>query len=375
MKIIHLGDLHIGKKVNGFSMIEDQKYILDKIIGICKKEKIEVAIIAGDVYDKLVPTPEAVELLDRFLVALSNENITVLMISGNHDSQERLAFGEKLLEKSGIHISPIFKGSIEEIRIGENVSFYLLPYIKPIHVRKAYEIACDTYNCAVKEVVNRIEIDEKRVNILITHQFITGAVTCDSEELVLGGIDNVGADVFEKFDYVALGHIHRAQKICKETIRYSGSPLKYSFSECNHKKSVTILEVGKNKEIEISQKGLVPIRDLRQIKGKYNDIMKKENYEGTNQEDYVHITLLDEDDILDVISKLRVIYPNIMKIEYDNKRTRQNNKIDADEEIENKIQKPIEIFKEFYEIQNNNTLEEEKEKVVENLINEIWGEM
>lgn len=372
MKIMHLGDLHIGKKVNGYSMIEEQKYILNKIIEMISFNKVEAVIIAGDVYDKTVPTPEAVEVFDAFLVELVKKSMKVFIISGNHDSQERLAFGRNLISKTGVYISPVFSGNVEEIKLEENISIYLLPYIKPVHVKKVYEEDVHTYNEAVKKVIEKIDVDENRINILVTHQFITGAITTESEEKNVGGIDNVGADNFEKFDYVALGHIHRPQKIYKETIRYSGSPLKYSFSECNHKKSVTIIDVKEKGVIEIKQEELVPKNDMREIKGFYEEIMKKENYEGGNLLDYIHITLLDEEEILDVISKLRVIYPNIMKVDYDNKRTRQNNKIEVNENIQENIKNPIEIFKDFYNIQNNNGINEEQEKVLNKIINEIW---
>ncbi len=369
MKIMHLGDLHIGKRVNEFSMIEDQRYILTKILNIIDKELVEVVIIAGDIYDKSIPTIEAVEVFDEFLVKLVKRKLKVLMISGNHDSAERIAFAEKILGESQVHISPVYDGSIKRVDI-DNISFHLLPFIKPANVRRFFdEEEIENYTDAVKMALNDVELGNGK-NILITHQFVTGASRTDSEEISVGGTDNVDGNIFEKFDYVALGHIHRAQKVLRDTIRYSGSPLKYSFSEANHKKTVTILDIADR--IEIKEVELEPKRDLLEIKGKYTELVNKEFYTKIECDSYFHITLTDEEDIFDAIAKLRVIYPNIMKLDYDNIRTRAKNSIEIENEIEKKS--PLDLFSNLYQLQNNIELTKEQNKYLNEIISNIWEE-
>lgn len=376
MKLIHLSDLHIGKRVNEFSMLEDQEYILTKIINIIDSEKPEAVLIAGDVYDKSVPSAEAVQLFDDFLVRLAKRNLHTFIISGNHDSAERLAFGGRLMELSGIHLSPVYNGKVEAISLEDengSVNFYMLPFIKPANVRRFFEDeAIETYTDAVRIAVDNMGIDESERNVLITHQFVTGAERSESEEISVGGSDNVDAGVFDRFDYVALGHIHGPQNIGNERIRYCGTPLKYSFSEAKHKKSVTVVELGKKSELEIRTVPLIPKRDMREIKGSFDEIVLKENYRETNTDDYMHITLTDENDIPDAIGKLRIIYPNLMKIDYDNTRTRNNNRIDTVENIEFKTK--LQLFCELFEQQNNRPMSEEQLEFSQQLIDSIWGE-
>ena len=328
MKLIHLSDLHIGKRVNEFSMIEDQKYILRVILNIIDDEKPDGVLIAGDIYDKSVPSAEAVQLLDDFLCRLAERKLPAYIISGNHDSAERLSFGGRLMDMSGIHLSPVYNGTVVPLSLCDEhgrVNIYMLPFLKPVNVKRFFPDAeIESYTDAVRAAVDSMGIDESERNILVTHQFVTGASRSESEELSVGGSDNVDVSAFDGFDYVALGHIHGPQKMSRETVRYCGTPLKYSFSEANHKKSVTVVELGKKGKIEIRTVPLVPKRDLREIKGKYEEIVLKESYEGTNTDDYMHITLTDEEDIPDVMNRLRVIYPNIMKLDYDNKRTRNS---------------------------------------------------
>lgn len=374
MKFIHLSDLHIGKRVNEFSMIEDQKYILKVILNIIDDEKPDGVLIAGDVYDKSVPSAEAVQLLDDFLCRLAERKLPTYIISGNHDSAERLSFGGRLMDMSGIHLSPVYNGKVEPFTLTDEygkVNIYMLPFIKPVNVRRFFpDSEIESYTDAIKVAVDSMNVDEKERNIIVTHQFVTGASRSESEEISVGGSDNVDASVFDAFDYVALGHIHGPQKIGRESVRYCGTPLKYSFSEANHKKSVTVVEMGEKGKIEIRTVPLVPKHDLREIKGKYEEILLKENYEGTNTEDYIHITLTDEEDIPDVMNRLRVIYPNIMKLDYDNKRTRSNQAVGKAEGVEKKS--PLELFSEFYYDRNGQTMSEEQTAFMQNLIEEIW---
>lgn len=377
MKFIHLSDLHLGKRVNEFSMLEDQEYILTKIINIIDDQKPDGVIIAGDVYDKSVPSAEAVELFDDFLVKLSNRNLKVFVISGNHDSAERIAFGGRLMDKSGIYMSPVYDGKIEPITVADNfgdVNIYMLPFVKPANVRRFYpESEISSYTDAIKTIIDDMSIDESKRNVLITHQFVTGASRTESEDISVGGTDNVDASVFEKFDYVALGHIHRSQKCTSDYIRYSGTPLKYSFSEANDKKEVVILDIKGKGTIELSFVPLVPKRDMVEIKGKYDELTLKSFYENTSYiEDYMHITLTDEDDIPDVLTKLRVIYKNIMKLDYDNQRTRHSVEINGADNVERKS--PFEHFGEFYEMQNGQALSEEQSEFMTEIIEQIWGD-
>ncbi len=374
MKFIHLSDLHLGKRVNEFSMLEDQKYILTKIINIIDEEKPEGVIIAGDVYDKSVPSAEAVELFDDFLVRLAKRNLKVFVISGNHDSAERIAFGGRLMDKSGIYMSPVFSGKIEPITLKDafgDVNIYMLPFIKPSNVRSFYfENEINTYTDAVKAVIENMKIDLSKRNILITHQFVTGAVRSESEDISVGGTDNVDASVFEGFDYVALGHIHRSQKCVSDYIRYSGTPLKYSFSEANDNKTVTVVEMNDKGNITLGFIPLVPKRDMVEIKGTYDELTLKSFYENTTyQDDYIHITLTDEEDIPDVLTKLRVIYKNIMKLDYDNKRTRTMNEIGGAENVKEKT--PLEHFSAFYELQNGQPLSDEQTEFVSDIIEQL----
>ena len=374
MKLIHLSDLHIGKRVNEFSMLEDQKYILKVILNIIDYEKPDGILIAGDVYDKSVPSAEAVQLLDDFLCRLAERKLPTFIISGNHDSAERLSFGSRLMNISGIHLSPVYNGKVEPLTLTDEygrVNIYMLPFIKPVNVRRFFpDSEIESYTDAIRVAVDSMNVDRNERNIIITHQFVTGASRSESEEISVGGSDNVDAAAFDAFDYVALGHIHGPQKIGREAVRYCGTPLKYSFSEANHKKSVTIVEMGEKGRTEIRTAALVPLRDLREIKGRYEEIVLKESYEGTSTDDYMHITLTDEEDIPDVMNRLRVIYPNIMKLDYDNKRTRSNQSVGMAEDIEKKT--PLELFSEFYQDRNGQPMSKEQTAFMQSLIEEIW---
>lgn len=377
MKIIHLADLHIGKRVNEFSMIDDQKYILNQILEIIDKEKPDAIIIAGDVYDKQVPSIEAVELLDSFISNISKRKTTTFIISGNHDSAERLAFGSSLMAMGKIYISPVYNGKISKYTLKDDfgsANFYLLPFVKPNHVKRFFpDEKIESYTDAISVVIDNLKLNTSEINILIAHQFVTGASRTESEEISVGGLDNVDASVFKDFDYVALGHIHRPQKISTEKIRYCGTPLKYSFSEVNDIKSVSIIEINSKEDFNLRTIPLIPERDMRKIRGTYEELTTKTNYENTNTDDYIHVTLTDEFNVPDAIQKLRVIYKNIMKLEYDNIRTRESRNINLDDMvIENK--NPLEIFSEFYKLQNNQEMNDEQKEIIKKIMEEVWEE-
>ena len=376
MKIMHLSDLHIGKKVNEYSMLQDQIYILKEILRIIDNEKVETVIIAGDVYDRSLPPNEALELFDEFLYQLSSRNVNVFVISGNHDSPERISYGGRMMTENKIFLSPVYDGNVKPTTLNDDygeVNFYLLPFIRPADIRRYFpDENIENYTDAVKVAIDNMNVDFSERNILITHQFVTGAELSESEDIIVGGTDNVSGEVFDGFDYVALGHIHREQTVGKDNIRYCGTPLKYSFSEAKHIKSVTILDFRDKENIEYSKIPLTPLRDMREIRGTYDELTLKSNYENTNVDDYLHITLTDEEDIPDAIGKLRSIYPNIMKLDYDNLRTRGSGIVDAIENIESKS--PFELFADLFKQQNNQDMSEEQEEIMRNLIDKIWEE-
>ena len=375
MKFIHLSDLHIGKRVNEYLMLEDQEYILNQIINIIDEQKSDGVIIAGDVYDKSVPSAEAVALFDDFLVKLSKRNLYVFVISGNHDSPERIAFGGRLMEASKIYMSPVYDGGLTPVTLEDDygkINIWMLPFVKPVHVRKFNEDAeISSYTDAMRVAIDNLNVDANERNLMITHHFVTGADRTESEEISVGGTDNVDVSVFDVFDYTALGHIHRPQNCKSEKVRYSGTPLKYSFSESKDNKSVTIVELKEKGNLSVDTIPLKPMRDMVELKGKYDEIMLRDFYKDTSyQEDYVHITLTDEDDIPDAIGKLRTVYHNLMKLDYDNLRTRNMNSIDGAENVEKKS--PYEHFSEFYEKQNNQPMNDNQSDFMKKLIEEIW---
>lgn len=377
MKLIHLSDLHLGKRVNEFSMIEDQKYILNQILGIIDEEQPDGILLAGDLYDRPVPSAEAVQLLDSFLTRLAKRKIPVYAISGNHDSAERIAFGSHIMSSSGICMSPVYDGKTAKYCLMDNygeVWIHLLPFIRPAVVRHVFageegaeEIR--TYQEAVQAAVEHMDLDTEKRNVLVAHQFVVGAMSCDSEEITVGGIDQIEGAVFRDFDYVALGHIHSPQNVGNDRIRYCGTPLKYSFSEAGQQKSVTVVELGEKGTLEVREIQLKPLRDMRKLKGTYMAITSLSNYQDTNTEDYVQITLTDEEDIVDGMQKLRTIYPNLMRLEYDNRRTRENQKVTGTETVEKKSE--LEYFEEFFELQNNQPMNEEQRKFSEELIRKL----
>lgn len=376
MKFVHLSDLHLGKRVNGYSMIEDQKYILLKILNVIDEQKAEAVVIAGDLYDKPIPPTEAVQLFDDFLFRLVERNLQILVISGNHDSPERIAFGSRFMDKSGVHMSQVYNGKNDLVELKDKhgkVNFYMLPFVKPSNVRRFFEDEeINTYTDAVRVAVSHMNVNKKARNVIITHQFVTGAQRSESETIAVGGTDNVDSYVFDDFDYVALGHIHGPQNVGKNTVRYCGTPLKYSFSEISHKKSVTIVEMKEKGNVKVSTVELTPKLDMREIKGTYEELTFKKNYENTNTEDYLHIILTDEEDVADAVAKLRCVYPNLMKLDYDNTRTRNSLALTQAEETEKKSD--TELLSEFFEKQNGKPLSDEQLEYAANLFEQIKEE-
>lgn len=376
MKFLHISDLHLGKRLHEVSLLNDQKFILDEIHTLAKREHIDALIIAGDIYDKSIPPVSAIELFDAFLFHLSQDKIKVFLISGNHDSPERTAYGGRLMEKNGIYISPVFHKENAPICLSDEygeVFIYLLPFIKPAHVREVFpDKEINDYSDAISVAIERMNVNTTKRNLLVTHQFVTGATRCDSEDISVGGSDNVNAEVMNDFDYVALGHIHRAQTAGSDRIRYCGTPLKYSFSEANHTKSVTIVTLNeKEKDVGIQEIPLNALHEMHIIKGPLEHIMDTSIYNTYPKDSYVQIILTDEEEALDVISKLRQVFANVLCVEYDNIRTRENQTI---EEVTNVEEiSPLDLFKLLYEKQNNSTLKDEQETYLTNVIEEIWG--
>ena len=438
MKFIHLADLHIGKRVNAFPMLEDQRYILKQILTILREEQPDGGVIlAGDIYDKAIPSAEAVELFDEFLTQLAALKLRVFIIAGNHDSPERIAFGSRLMDRSGIYLSPVYDGHVKRITCPDitspatlsaanavdpntgtrpatsasvtlsaanavdlnagthsvesastsasasgtpPVDVYLLPFLKPANVRRFYpEESIESYTDAMRVAIAHMDIDPTHRNLLVTHQFVTGASRSDSEDISVGGTDNVDASVFVPFDYVALGHLHGPQQMGEEggpLIRYAGTPLKYSFSETRHHKSVTVVEIGAKKadgttDVRIDTRELRPLHDMREIRGSYEELTLRANYEGTATDDYIHATLTDEIEVPDAARHLQVIYPNLMKLDYDNARTRGQGSERLDlEQLEEKS--PLDLFSELFEKQNHKDMTEEQARYIGAQMEKIW---
>lgn len=374
MKFLHLADLHLGKRVNGFSMLEDQVHILRQILAILDDEQPDGVLIAGDVYDKSVPSVEAVGLLDGFLTELRTRGVPVLLISGNHDSPERLAFGGRVMDSCGIHISPVYDGALAPVTLQDAfgpVHVWLLPFVKPAHVRRWFPDAdIESYTDAMAEAVAHMDIDTAARNVLVTHQFVTGGTRSGSEELSVGGTDNVDSGVFAPFDYVALGHLHGAQHIGRETIRYAGSPLKYSFSEARQHKSVTVVTLGEKGDVQVRTVALTPLRELREIRGSYDELTARSFYEHTTyRSDYLHLILTDEQDVFDAMSRLRTIYPYLMTLDYDNARTRAAGGMSVPAETERRT--PLELFEALYKRQNHQPMSEVQREYIAQLMEQI----
>ena len=376
MKLIHLSDLHLGKRVNEFSMLEDQRYILKQILTIIDQEAPDGVLIAGDVYDRPVPSAEAVPLLDDFLVELARRGAPVFLISGNHDSPERLSFAGRLVEERHIYLSPVYDGTVHPVTLTDQwgeVDVFLLPFVKPVHLRRCFpEETIAGYTDAVRCAVAHMDLNPARRNVLVTHQFVTGAQRCESEELSVGGSDNVDAWVFAPFDYVALGHIHGPQNVDGERVRYCGTPLKYSFSEARHQKSVTVAELGPKGSLTVRTVPLTPRSDMLELRGTYLEVSAREFYQNLDREAYIRVTLTDEEDVPDAMGKLRILYPNLMRLDYDNRRTRSG--VEMLEAMEVEQQSPLALFASLYEQQNGAPMSPEQREYLTSLMEHVWEE-
>lgn len=377
---MHLADLHLGKRVNGFSMMEDQEYILNRILEIMEEEQPDGLLIAGDVYDKTIPPAEAVRRMDDFLTAVAEKHVPVFLISGNHDSAERVAFGHQLMQGSGIWISPVYDGTIRHHTLGDRwgeVNIYLIPFLRPSVVRSFFpDVEIEDYTDALRTIIEDLQVDTSRRNVVLAHQFVTAAgalpETCDSEQLSVGGLDRVDGSVFSPFDYTALGHLHGPQRVGSETIRYAGSPLKYSFSELHQKKSVTVAELREKGETKIRQIPLQPRREMIELRGTFEEILEEARKKGKPQTDYYHMILTDETDVVDALSRLREYYPNIMLLDYDNRRTRSQKEVEQLDRVEERT--PGELFAALYEQQNGQEMDSDRKEYLDGLIREIWEE-
>ena len=390
MKIIHTGDWHIGKIVNEFSMIEDQKIVLEQLINIIEEEKPNALIIAGDLYDRSIPPVEAVELLDRvFSKILLELKVPILAVAGNHDSPERLGFGSRILTENGLHIAGNFdkeKKKVKKVVLkssNKNYNFYLLPYCDPKEIRHIFQDdKISTNDDAMKVLVETIKsnLNKNEKNILITHtyaNFIRDNESLEFSEserpLSIGGTDVVNAEYFSEFTYTALGHLHKPQKVRDNKIRYSGSLFKYSFSEVNHKKGVTIVDINENGEIKIDFREFEPKRDMRIIKGPLEKLISPEIYKDTNVDDYVYALLTDKGELIDPIAKLRAVYPNIMGLSREEVVKREDSKTSAGQGYKNKTK--LQLFKEFYNSMTGKELEKESLQIVSSIIEKIEKEV
>ena len=383
MKILHLADLHLGKILQEQSLIEDQEYMLKEIIEIIKNENVEIVLISGDVYDRSVPPAEAVNLLDNFLKILIKElKIKVFIISGNHDSRDRLGFGSKIFEDEGLYIESKYNGNLRKVELEDSygkLNIYMLPFVKPIEVKDFFEDDLENnYNTAIHKIIEKERINKEERNIIMIHQFVTAGTIeperTESEILSLGGIENVDVSNFDDFDYVAIGHVHRPQQIGRKEARYAGTMLKYSFSEINHNKSVPVIDFKEKGNIEINLKELVPLRDMREIKGPIEELLKKENYELGNVNDYIKAVITNEETIYDAIGQIRRIYPNTLKLEIRNSKT-----INGGQEQDLNLQKvkrksELELFEDFYKSQNNVDLDEKQKEIIKDIISEVKDE-
>lgn len=384
MKVLHVSDLHIGKRVNGMSMLDDQRYILRQILDIAEKRQVSVLLIAGDVYDKASPSAEAVTVFDAFLTDAVAAGLRVLAIPGNHDSAERIAYAQGLLEKQGVCLPPVYAGEVERVELEDEhgpVEFWLLPFLKPGDVRRFFpdEEIGDDYSAALRAVLGACAIDQGKRNIVLSHQLVTAYGTAPDradDEIKLGGMDNVDVSVYDAFDYVALGHVHRPQRVGRDTVRYSGSPLKYSFSEARYGKSVALIELGEKKPgddvgecVSFELRPLVPLHDVREVRGTLADVLAMGTAHDASQ-DYLHITLSDEHPQLDAMAKIHEVFPNAMMLDYDNVTVlidRPQTQLTADPDNMD----TLELFGAFYENQVGNPLDDEQRDFARKLIAKV----
>lgn len=375
MKFFHLSDLHIGKQLHLYSLKEEQRAVLNEIIQYAEKEKPQAIVIAGDVYDKSVPSAEAVAVFDEFIRRLSELSLKILVISGNHDSPERLEFAGSLLEKQGLYIAglPPVKETdrIKKVVLCDEegeVCFWLLPFLKPSYVRGIFQDKENlSYTEAVKMLLEREEMDLSVRNVLVTHQFFTASgkepLRSDSETVYVGGAGNVDISAVQNFDYVAMGHIHKAQSVGEARFRYCGTPLKYSAGESKDTKTLTSVTLGKKGQTAaIKELSLSPVRDVQQLKGRFEELMKL----GT--EDYVSLTLTDEKMPYQPREQLEKVFPNILELKVENTRTKRelSGFLKEAEQAE-----PSVLFENFYEEIHGISMTEEERKLVGEILEKV----
>ena len=386
MKILHISDLHIGKTVNAFSMLEDQEHVLAQVLGYVGLHRPDAVVIAGDVYDKLAPPPDAVRVFDRFITELAGMGPEVMIVSGNHDSPERLGFASGIMKERGVHIYGVFDGKMRVAALRDGygeVRFYMLPFIRPADARRYYGgegDTADSYQDAVSAIIGAAGIDVSARNVLIAHQFFASESAdperTDSERETVGGTDRIDVEacgITANFDYAAFGHLHRSQRAGPGHVRYAGSPLKYSLSECFHDKCALLVELRGKGELSVEALPLKPLRDMRRIRGRIDALLEEARsgaddlFAGTGKNDYLHVILTDEDEVYDAIGKLRAVFPNVMKIEYDNSRS--NAGPGPDGEISFEDATPLSLFEDFYESQNGAAMSADQKDAVSAFLN------
>ena len=374
MKLLHLSDLHLGIRLCGYSMIEDQEYILDQVLSLCEKERPDAVLIAGDVYDRPLPPIEAISLFGKLLSALYRMEIEVFVIGGNHDSTERLSFASDLIENTRIHIAVPYAGRLTTYTLQDahgEVEIRLLPFSHLSELRRYFpDQKIASMQDAYLAILAAEPLSPDRRSVLVCHPFVAGGLPSESEEISVGGLDVVGASVFEGYDYVALGHLHTPQSI-GENLRYCGTPLAYSFSECTDKKSATIVTLGEKGDVKIEEHFLVPMRPLLDLRGAFSEICNADFATTVQSDAYLRITLTDEEDVSEALSRLRAHYPHICRLRYDNRRTQANAEIFAP--TATKEADPMLLFSELYSLQNNKELSEKQAEVLAAVIAEIWG--
>ncbi len=384
LKFLHISDLHLGRQLHRFSLQEEQTEILAHIVQMVSQEQPDAVLIAGDVYDRSIPPVYATQALEDFLIRLLATGTAVCMISGNHDSAERIGFLSGPLKASGLHISPAYRSQVEHVTFTDKhgpVDVWLLPFLRPAAVRPFFPDAeISSTNDAVACVLASLPIDRSRRNVLVAHQFVSGASLIGSEDacaltgtadVVVGGLDLVDARLFDAFDYVALGHLHHPQNLGSERIRYSGTPLKYSFSELHSEKSVTAVELGAGGSLSVRTLPLPEPRRLQELRGTFAEITAPEVIDRVYTEFYTHIILTDEHPIPEVIPRLRQYFPNFTHLDWDNRRTRQEEDFSAISE--DRPSSPDALFHEFFERTNGAAMTPEQAQYMDELIRSIWG--
>ncbi len=376
MKFLHLGDLHLGKRVHGFSMLEDQRAVLEQVIQMAAARQVDAVVIAGDIYDKTVPPGEAVGLFDSFFTSLCREGIRVLAISGNHDSGQRLNFGQTLLADSGLTLAGTFDGAVKTVTLDDacgGVQFALVPWLHPMELRETLSLSESTQQCAMQAALDAMPWDEGVRHVLVAHAFATvgGALPAqsDSEIIPVGGLDAVDVGLFDRFDYVALGHIHRPQRLGRDSVRYAGSPLKYSFSEARYPKSVPLVTLDAD-GTHVELLPLTPLHEMREVRGTLADVTSPLVVQAGDPEDYIRAILTDEDELFDAQGALKAVYPNLMRLDFDNARTRADDAPGMEEELERQPSVQ-ELFAQFFEAQNGKPLTAWQQAV----LTDIFAEM